>query len=37
MLAQQEEPQEILLRRTLPVIADRLTVVQEDVKQTAIE
>ena len=32
-----EEPQEILLRRTLPVIADRLNVVQQNLKQTMIE
>jgi hypothetical protein len=37
MLAQQEESQKILLRRTLSVIVDRLIVVQKNVKQTTIE
>jgi hypothetical protein len=36
-LLDKEEPQEILLRRTLPIVAERLTVVQQDLKQTVTE
>ena len=36
-LLDKEEPQEILLRRALPVISNRLNVVQQDLKQTVTQ